>query len=129
MSDPATLLADEILARFVMFQHWIRADGTVRADAFVPPKDLQLSATRHISLSELAIWEIGELVAAARDVELLGRADIAVRSITSAGLSAQPAPIRENPNHAHVTGWPQDKPSQKILAQQLAAMAEYVSKP
>jgi len=115
-----------MLARFVMFQNWIRSDGTVRPDAFIPPKDLQLSTTRHLGLTEAGIWEIGAAVAAARNVELSCRADIAVRSIASAGLSTHAAPLPENPNHAHVTGWPQDKPAQKSLAQQLAAMADYV---
>ena len=126
---PGPIVADEALARFVMFQDWVRADRTVRPDAFIPPKDLQLSMTRHIGLSESRIWEIGEMVATERDVDLIGRADVAVRNIASVGLSVQPAPIPENPNHAHVTGWPEDKPSKKILAQQLAAVAAYVPKP
>ena len=112
-----------------MFQNWIRSDGTVRPDAFIPPKDLQLSTTRHIRLSESAIWEVGGVVAAIRSVRLLGRADVAVQNVISIGLSAQAAPLPENPNHAHVIGWPASKPSQKILAQQLAVMAAYHPKP
>jgi hypothetical protein len=34
------------------------------------------------------------------------------------------APILpENLNHANVTGWPSEKPTQKIIAQQIAAAA------
>lgn len=113
----------------MMFHDWVRVDGTVRPDAFIPPRDLNLSTTRHLDLSESGIWEIGEGVAAVRDVDLIGRADIAVRSVRSIGLSAAPAPIPENPNRAHITGWPGDKPLQKSLAQQLAAMSAYAPKP
>ena len=100
----------------------------MRPDAFMPPKDLNLSVTRHLDLSEPGIWEIGQAVAAARDLDLFGRADVVVRSVASIGLSAELAPIPENQNHAHVTGWPSDKPLQKTLALQLAAMSTYVSK-
>jgi hypothetical protein len=33
------------------------------------------------------------------------------------------APLLENPNHANVTGWPGEKPAQKIIAQQISAAA------
>jgi hypothetical protein len=67
-------------------------------------------------------------VAAERHLELLGRADIAVHSVRAVGLSAESAPLPRNPNHAHVIGWPPDKPSQKSLAHQLAALSNYVRK-
>jgi hypothetical protein len=120
---------DETLARFVMFQNWIRQDGTVRPDAFIPPKDLHLSMTRHIGLTATEIWRVGENVADQRAIELFGRADLTVRDVSSVGLTTQSAAFPENPNHAHVIGWPPDKPSQKSLAQQLAAMSVYVPKP
>ena len=44
--------ADELLARFITDKDWFRADLTIRQDAFIPPKDLQLSVTRHLNLSE-----------------------------------------------------------------------------
>jgi hypothetical protein len=37
-------------------------------------------------------------------------------------------PIPEPKNHANITGWPADKPSQKIISQELAAEARFVSK-
>jgi hypothetical protein len=120
---------EEILARFVMFRDWVRADGTVRPDAFMPPKDLNLSTTRHTGLTEAMIWSLGREVSAERRHDLVGRADILVRTVSSAGLSAESSPLPRNPNHAHISGWPQDKPSQKILAEQLAAASEYVPIP
>ena len=49
----------ELLARFILFRDWIRADGTVKADAFVPPSDLQLSVTRHLRLHDAELWRRG----------------------------------------------------------------------
>jgi hypothetical protein len=126
---PFLINDDEVLARFVFFPDWIRSDGTLRQDAFIPPKDLQLSITRHTGLSAGELWAIAQKVAEQRILELLGRADLVARDVTSTGLTTQSVPLPENPNHAHVTGWPQDKPSRKSLAQQLAAMAKYVPKP
>jgi hypothetical protein len=123
------LQADEALARFVMFRDWVRADGTVRPDAFIPPKDLNFSVTRHIGLSQTELWQIGEEVAHGRGHNLLGRADFQTRSVSAVGLSLRSAALPRNPNHAHITGWPSDKPSQKILAEQLAASSQYVQRP
>ena len=93
--------SDESVARFVRSKHWIRpSDNTVKPDAFMPPRDLNLSVTRRIGLSD-------------------------VQSIP-APLKTEGAPLATNPNHAHVTGWPADKPSQKNIAQRLAAVADYL---
>jgi hypothetical protein len=66
---------------------------------------------------------------------LTGRADLAVATVvkvaavTKTKLRTEAAPIAANRNHAHVTGWPLDKPTQKIIAQELAAAASFVPKP
>ena len=123
------IAGDELLARFVMARGWIRAEGTVKSDAFRPPRDLNLSATRHLGLSPDDLWRIGDLVASDTDGNLLGRVDVSVSSVSAVGLEAEPAPLPENPNHVHIVGWPADKPSQKALAQKLAARAHYVPNP
>lgn len=133
MSDGVNLpevADDEQLARFVVFDRWIRrVDNTVRPDAFIPPKNLQLSVTRHIHLSEADLWELGEQVTHARPDKptLHGRADLAVRSVKAQRLTVEPTPTPRN--HANICGWPADKPSQKAVAQQLAAAASYVPRP
>ena len=53
---PQDITDDETLARFVVVKEWVRADKTIRPDAFVPPKDLNLSVTRHIGLTEMELW-------------------------------------------------------------------------
>lgn len=117
---------DELLARFVLFRKWIRNDQTVRQDAFIPYPYPNLSVTRHIGLSESELWQLGQSVADKRALPLYGRADVPVRAIKSRFLDIEPTP--EPRNHANITGWPIDKPRQKMIAQQIAAAAEFVPK-
>ena len=134
MNEPieaAHISVDEHVSRFVTSRHWIRSsDNTVKPDAFMPPPDLNLSVTRHVGLSEEALWGIGKEVVREitekRGATLCGRAELSVQSIDSP-LKTEPAPLPNNRNHAHVTGWPADKPSQKNLAQRLAAVAHHLS--
>ena len=119
---------DELLARFVLFQGWIRtSDSTVRPDAFVPYPYPDLSVTRHLGLSESDIWQIGQTVASSRPATLHGRADIQALHVKRQSLRIVPTP--EPRNHANVMGWPKDKPAQKIIAQELAAVAQYLPNP
>lgn len=95
----------------------------------MPPPDLNLSVTRHIGLSKEELWRIGKDVVGEigqkRTSLLCGRADLSVESIPLP-LKVEPAALPNNRNHAHVTGWPTDKPSKKNLAQHLAAVAHYL---
>lgn len=118
----------EVLARFVLSRGWIRSsNGTVKPDAFIPYPWPDLSVTRHVGLSIEEIWQIGQTVADSRPATLYGRADIQALSVTNQSL--QIVPTREPKNHANITGWPKDKPAQKIIALQLAADAWYVPRP
>lgn len=117
---------DELLARFVLFSRWIRSDKTVRPDAFIPHPYPDLSVTRHEGLPEPELWQLGQEVATLRNLTLYGRADVRARAVKAQSLSIQPTP--EPRNHANINGWPPDKPAQKIIAQEIAAAAEYVGK-
>lgn len=119
---------DEFLARFVLFSGWIRSsNNTVRPDAFIPYPYPDLSVTRHLGLLESDIWQIGQMVASSRPATLYGRADIQALYVKRQSLRIIPTP--EPKNHANVTGWPKDKPAQKIIAQELAAIAQYCPNP
>jgi hypothetical protein len=116
------ILATEIVSRFLTQSDWIRQDDSVRPDAFVPHPYRDLSVSRVLSLNDDQVWEIARRVAASIPKRLHGRLD------SPAGLYADPlwvaaSPIDENPNHADVTGWPKEKPQQKIIAQQISAKA------
>lgn len=128
-SAPSAVADEEGLARFILFSNWIRnSDKTVKPDAFIPYPYPDLSVTRHIDLSEEALWNVGQHVADARSAKLYGRADIYAFTARRQRLGIDPAPVPNNPNHANVYGWPADKPAQKIIALQLAADSAYRAK-
>ena len=120
---------DELLARFIVYSRWVRSDSTVKSDAFIPPPNLELSVTHHLGLSERSLWDIGNSVAAQSGRALYGRADVKSAAVMAVSLSINPAPCSNNPNHANIIGWPQEKSAQKSLAQQIAAKASFVFKP
>ena len=129
MSDKTELppvTDNELLARFVLFNNWIRRDQTVRPDAFIPYPYLYLSVTRHRELSEFDLWKIGQSVADKRSHSLYGRADIQATAVKAQSLRIEPTPMPKN--HANIIGWPVDKPGQKIIAQEIAAIAQFVPK-
>jgi len=126
---PSAVADEECLARFILFSQWIRSsDQTVRPDAFIPYPYPDLSVTRHINLSEEALWKVGQDVADARSAKLYGRADIFASTTRRQSLRIVSAPVPNNPNHANIDGWPADKPAQKIIALQLAADSTYRAK-
>ena len=120
----------ERLARFITSSKWIRtSDTTVKQDSFIPYPYPDLSVTRHGSLSQEELLEIGKTVAAARPATLYGRADVLAQYIRRQKLDVEPRPVPENLNHASIIGWPIDKPAQKSYAQELAAAAQFVPAP
>ena len=131
MSDFLTKIKDnEKLARFLVFKRWIRSDKTVKPEAFIPHPYPNLSVTRHIGLQMSNIWKIGKKVADKRSLPLYGRADFQVSVVKKQKLSIIPDPIiPENPNHANIGGWPNDKPDQKIKALEIAKTAKYIPTP
>jgi hypothetical protein len=124
---PPPVADDEWLARFILFGKWLRGDQTVRSDAFIPHPWPNLSVTRRLGLDEEELWRIGQNVADQRSLPLYGRADVRARVIRKHRLDIQPTP--ESRNHANITGWPKEKPAQKIIAQEIAAAATFISTP
>ena len=126
---PPSVHDDELLARFILFSGWFRKDQTVRPDGFIPHPHPDLSVTRHFGLSESQLWQLGQDTADARpNATLYGRADLKTVDVRRQKLQVIAASFRKNLNHANVTGWPPDKPSQKIIAQELAASATFVAR-
>lgn len=112
---------DEELTRYLMFSRWIRADDTVKYEAFMPPGDLELSVTRLRDASEVEIWEAGRDVARQSNRTLHGRTDLSTGAFVSRGLKVLKDPVIANPNHAKVTSWSMEKSHQMIVAKQIAA--------
>jgi len=126
---PSTVADDEVLARFILHKRYIRNDGTLKPDSFIPHPHPDLSVTRHIGLEESSIWAIGEGVAIQQSKTLYGRGDVLASDFRSLKLRVDADPIPGNAHHANVTNWPQDKPAQKMYAQEIAAVASFVSRP
>lgn len=92
----------------------------------MPPKSGALSVYRTSSQSDSAIWEIGQVfVAGPRQLPLIGRADIAAKTVMTDGLSIVPEPT-PHPLHADIVGWPQDTTLVRLTAVKLAAQATLV---
>lgn len=129
--DP--ILDSERLARFIVHPDRIRADMTIKPEAFMPPNDLELSVTRHQQLGERGIWERARPLVESTGRSLVGRADIRAESARqpSAGLDVVAAPLVSNPQHAHIVGWPPstEKSRQKMIAIALANDSKFVLVP
>ncbi len=128
-NNPPSVEADEVVARYVMQRRHVRANKTVKPDAFLPHPHRELSVTRHRETDEEELWTIGKQVAAQRAKPLMGRADIEVAACETQGLPVKAAPLPENPNHANVTGWPREKHEQKDRAMELANRAIFTQYP
>ena len=130
VDPPISRVADEEwLARFIRFSGWLRrSDNTIKQDAFIPPRDLELSVLRHLDLTEEEVWQSGqEIVGAPPKATLYGRADLQASVVRDQALEVRSdVPPK---NHALITGWPDDKPKQKIIAMELATQSRYVPNP
>jgi hypothetical protein len=120
--------ADEQLARYILHSSHIRQDKTLRADPFIPHPYPDLSVTRQQNLSEAEIWSAGNHVALQTGKPLKGRAETLASTYLGKNLRILEDPLPENPHHANVTNWPADKPTQKILALEIAAQSVFISR-
>jgi hypothetical protein len=118
--------SEEWLSRYILQKSQVRQDNTLRADPFIPHPYADLSVTRHLELTEKTLWDIGEDVARQTGKALRGRAENQARSYQGQSLSVVSAPVPGNRNHANVTGWPAEKPAQKIIALEIAARSRYI---
>ena len=122
-----TVLDNEIVTRFILFSRWIRSDGTVKQDAFIPDERLELSVTRCSGVPDREIRDIAEGVARVSGRNLHGRADVGVSVVRANNLDVAVSSVPENPHHADVVNWPLRKDEQKILAMVLAGSSNFHS--
>jgi hypothetical protein len=129
MDPPADVASSESLARFVFRSKDVRADSTLRPDVFIPFPYPDLSVTRHFGLEDGEIWEKGHAIGRERSLPLIGRGDVVAEEFLKRQLTVRPAPVSGNQHHANVTGWPLSKAAQKNLAQEISAVARFISAP
>ena len=94
----------------------------------MPHPRTELSLTRHLQITIEELWREGKRVSEIRNATLYGRADVTVLAFTERDLSVEPAPIKENPNHANVSNWPIEKSAQKMKAIEIALSSQYIPK-
>jgi hypothetical protein len=116
-----TIPSEEPLARYILYGRYIRYDGTVKPEAFIPHPYQELSVTRHYGLTGPDLLHIGKTIAKETGKNLHGRADIITQIIISLNLTLKLAPLPDNPNHVNISNWPQEKSLQKSIAQEIAA--------
>jgi hypothetical protein len=111
----------EILSRYVLQSRHYRDDHTPRPELFMPHPYQDLSVTRHRDATEDELWQVGRNVAQQIGKTLYGRFDIQAKDCQIESLKVEAKPVKDNPNHANITGWPSSKPEQKALALKIAA--------
>jgi len=116
---------NELLARFIVNRNEKRSEGQVTPRLFMPYKWVELSINRHREATLTETWQVGFEVAAQRNKQLYGLANIRASKCRIEHLEVVPAPIiPSNPNHANITGYPASKEDQMALAAELAASIE-----
>jgi len=126
----ANELADvDVLARYVLYSRYIRKDGTIRQQAFMPDPYTELSVTCRLGLLDQKVWAIGEAVATGQKKTLHACADVTVATVKIADLDVIADPAPGNPNHANIIKWPSDKHLRKKKAEALAARSTKRSTP
>lgn len=136
MSTPKTVGPDERISRFVLERNKFKPSaGTLKYNAFLPPKSGKTSVYRTSSLDEIGIWKIGKndvldrLTGPDKDrKKLLGRGDIPAAAIFEQGLMVASAP-EPHPLHANITDWPEEKSDRNDLAKQLARKSKLILYP
>lgn len=119
----------ETLSRFILQKDWYRpSDNSVKHAAFMPnPKNGETSVFRISGISHKEVWDIGDReVAKIRNKPILGRADIGASNVMAKDLKV--LPIEPPVRHANITGWPEEKSKQILIALELAAEAHFHKK-
>lgn len=124
MIDPSSVPdveETEVLSRYVLQSRHFRNDKTPRPELFIPHPYQDLSVTRHRDATENELWQVGQDVAQQIGKTLYGRFDIQAKDCQVKPLIVKAKPLKNNPNHADITGWPPSKQDQKELALKIAA--------
>lgn len=122
---------EPIASRFITRAEQVRADRTLKPDAFIPPESLELSVTM-LNGDPARIWIRGLAVIAERvrtlpSCRLIGRGDIRVNSLRECRpLTIRPDPTPDDPHHAIIVDWPPEKAGRKVLAIQLSQQASFI---
>ena len=115
--------SSETISRFIFQKSQYKtSDNTVKYTAFIPSsKNGETSVFCTYNINDEEIWNIGREVSVKRGKPVLGRADIIADVVTSQDLEIIPSEPPER--HADITGWPDERSEQRLIALELAEEA------
>lgn len=135
MLDPEnvpTVDLNEMLSRFILTRQYVNQQTKqLKPAAFVPHPYEELLVTRDREATDEEIWSVGRDIAALQQKTLYGRGDALAATFVNQKLRTIADPVEGNANHVNVTNWPSaaDKAAQKLIAQEVAAVAMFVPVP
>ena len=135
MLDPANIPEvdlNEMLSRFILTRQYVNQQTKqLKPAAFVPHPYEELSVTRDREATDEEIWSVGRSIAGLQQKTLHGRADALAATYVQQKLKTIADPVEGNANHVNITNWPSaaDKAAQKLIAQEIAAVARFVEVP
>lgn len=135
MLDPSNVPEvglNEMLSRFILTRQYMKQQTKqIKPAAFVPHPYEELSVTRDREATDDEIWIVGQGIASLQQKTLYGRGEVLAATYVQPKLKTIADPVDDNPNHVNITNWPSaaDKPTQKLIAQEIAAVAEFRPSP
>lgn len=118
---PEHVADGEPLARFLLTKRYFStANERVKAEAFLPPPNLELSVFRICHLDDSAIEALGQPVAAIQSKKLCGWGRVMTAAVRRLNLDLEAD--EEPKRHANIVGWPTepDRDVQKGLHKRIA---------
>jgi hypothetical protein len=118
------VIPEEILSRFILNKnHFSVQNQRVKYAAFLPAPNGETSVFRTSQMTDSEIWAVGDKeVSQKRNKPLLGRADVS--AVHAYDNKLKVIPDDTPPRHANITGWPDEKSEQKLIALELAKKAQ-----
>jgi hypothetical protein len=124
-SLPSHVADAEEIARFLFSDKLFAASGSrVKHHAFSPSRG-ETSVFRTIELNSADVWQLGKIAGASRRQSPRARADILTAKVRTARLDVVAAPS-VHVRHANITGWPDEKERQRLMAMELAGASRLV---
>jgi hypothetical protein len=127
------LAPEEIVARGIISSRlYNKETKSLKPAVFDPPRDGNLSVTRHKDMDVAVLWErCRDVIRNQQGRTLYGRADISSKNVTDSGpsMAAVAAWRPHNPGHAHIIGWPTDEALLLEVQTVLAANAVFFPVP
>lgn len=122
-------MVEKDISRFLFDEKHVRADKTIRYNAFIPPKNFRLSVYKTDSLLCAEIYEIGSVyVEPLRQKPITGVAQIHSENVDLVGLSIDNDGVPHS-RHSNIIGWFEDSTKDRMLAVKLASEASLLEKP